>query len=337
VRPLDRFGSIKTKLGLVIVGAVLVTIGANELGYKLGFPLWFRGGIAMLLSLAMVQFLARGMTSPLREMASAARAMAEGDYDKRVIATSRDEVGELARAFNRMADDLAQVDQNRRELIANVSHELRTPIGALQAVLENLIDEVVKPDRESLESMHRQLERLSKLVEQLLDLSRLESGASPLQLRKFSAGDVLRQATEDVRTHAEHQEAKDVAFAIDVPSDLSVVADPERVHQITYNLVANAVRHSPAGGIVRIAALRDDGRVRIEVADQGPGIPADQVERVFDRFYRLDPERPNRDGGTGLGLAIARWIVELHGGDIRVESESPSGCRMVVELPQPVT
>ena len=335
MRPLDRFRSIKTKLGVVIVAAVLVTIGANELGYKLGMPLWFRGGIAMLLSLGMVQFLARGMTSPLREMASAARAMASGDYAKRVTASSRDEVGELARAFNRMADDLAHVDRTRRELIANVSHELRTPLGALQAVLENLIDGVVTPDRKSLESMHRQIERLSRLVEQLLDLSRLESGASPLQLRRFVAASVLKQATEDARAHAEQTSHNDVEFVIDVPPDLRIVADPERLHQITYNLVANAVRHSPSGGRVVVAASRTNGLVRLEVADQGPGIPTDQIDRVFDRFYRLDPARSTHDGGTGLGLAIARWIVDLHGGDIRVDAELPSGCRMVVELPQP--
>ena len=146
MRPLDRLRSIKVKLGVVIVATVAGTVVVLAVGFRLGFPLAVRTGLAALIALAIVQFLARGMTSPLREMAAAASAMARGDYGRRVTATSRDEVGELARAFNAMAAELADVDRMRRDLVANVSHELRTPIGALQALLENLVDGVEPPD-----------------------------------------------------------------------------------------------------------------------------------------------------------------------------------------------
>jgi signal transduction histidine kinase len=281
------------------------------------------------LSLLMIQLLARGMTSPLREMAAAARAMARGDYGRRVTASSRDEVGELARAFNQMAADLAEVDRMRRDLVANVSHELRTPITALQAGLENLVDGVEPPDPDRLRTMLKQAERLGRLVTQLLDLSRLESGAIPLQRSAFEVRPVLEDAADESRLHAPHVQ---VSVQVDEPG-LVADGDPERVHQVVANLLENAIRHSPTGGKVEIRARPDKGRVAIEVLDEGPGIPEEEASRVFERFYRADTARSSSAGGAGLGLAIARWIVDLHGGDIRAERRAPTGCRMVVLLP----
>ena len=180
MRPLDQLPSLKGKLSAVIGAAVVVTVAVIAGGHELRLPLVPLALLAVLLSLGMIQLLARGMTSPLREMADAARAMAKGDYGRRVTATSRDEVGELARSFNKMASELAEVDRMRRDFLANVSHELRTPIGALQAMLENLVDGVALPDETSLRTMLRQVERLSWLLEQLLDLSKLEAGTIPL-------------------------------------------------------------------------------------------------------------------------------------------------------------
>jgi signal transduction histidine kinase len=179
LRPLDFLGSIKLKLGVVIVAAVAITVAVVAVGDRLGLGPLLAGIAAVALALALVQVLAHGMTYPLREMVTAARAMARGDYGRRVTATSRDEVGELARAFNSMAAELAEVDRMRRDLVANVSHELRTPIGALRATLENMVDGVEPVERPALESMLRQVERLGALVAQLLELSKLESGAVP--------------------------------------------------------------------------------------------------------------------------------------------------------------
>ena len=331
MRPLDRLPSIKQKLGVAIVLAVGVSSLVIAAGAELGLPLVLQPVIAGAIGLAMVQVLARGMVSPLREMAEAARAMATGDHGRRVTATSRDEVGELARAFNAMAADLEEVDRVRRDLVANVSHELRTPITALQAKLENLADGVEPAAPATFDVMLRQVERLGRLVTQLLDLSRLESGAIPLQREPFAVEELLEDAAAECRLHA-----PDTPVEVSVnPPDLRVDADRERLHQVIANLLENAARHSPAGAAVHVVASRADRRapVRIEVADAGPGIPDADADRVFERFYRADAARSSDGGGAGLGLAIARWIVDLHGGSIRPERRHPTGCRMVVELP----
>jgi signal transduction histidine kinase len=271
------------------------------------------------------------MTSPLREMAEAAQAMAKGDYDQRVTATSNDEVGRLAVAFNQMAAELAETDRVRRDLVANVSHELRTPLTALQATLENLIDGVATADPRTLQTMLTQVERLGRLVAQLLDLSRLEAGTVPLDRQAFAVAPVLAHAVRE-----QELSAPGIEIVMDVDDQgLAADGDPERIHQVVANLLENAVRHSPAGAAVQVRARRSDTGVTIEVVDEGPGIAADDVARVFERFYRADSARASSDGGAGLGLAIARWIVDLHGGDIHPERRVPHGCRMVVTLPNP--
>ncbi len=332
-RPLDRFGSLKIKLGIVIVCAVGVTVLVVIVGAWVGLPLLVCGVIAGLLSLGMIQLLARGMTSPLRDMASATRAMARGEYDRRVIESSRDEVGELARAFNRMAAELAEVDRMRKDLIANVSHELRTPLTALQATLENIVDGVAPADQATLQTMHAQTQRLGRLVEQLLDLSRLESGSVPLNLQPFAVKPMLEQTVRESELSPDRGDRIAIRLAVE-PADLVVVGDAERVHQVVTNILHNALRHSPSDGSIEVMARTNSNGVRIEVSDEGPGIPTEEAGRVFERFYRSDQARTSRDGGSGLGLAIAKWIVDMHGGDIRAEPRMPHGCRIVVTLPK---
>jgi len=329
-RPLDPLPSIKLKLGFVIAAAVAVTIFVFWVGIKIGIWPSASGVLAGLVAMGIVWWLSRGMTSPLREMAVAADAMARGDYSRRVTSTSHDEVGALAHAFNDMAAELAQTDRMRRDLVANVSHELRTPITALQVQLENLADGVADPDPESFRTMVLQVERLGRLVKQLLDLSRLEAGTVPLDRAEFRVEPLLEHAVREQQLHG-----PTVEVAVDVePDDLTADGDPERVHQVVANLLENAVRFSPRGGVVEVRARRHDGGVVIEVLDEGPGIAEADRARVFDRFERLDPARASTDGGAGLGLAIARWIVDLHGGEIHPESRDPHGCRMVVTLPR---
>jgi signal transduction histidine kinase len=329
MRPLDQLRTIKGKLGVVIVGAVIAAVGALVVTNRLDIPLKVSAPLAALGALVVVQLLARGMTSPLREMARAAAAMAKGDYSQRVRASSRDEVGQLATAFNRMAAELAETDRVRRDLVANVSHELRTPIAALQAVLENLVDGVDEPDPATLKTMLRQTERLSRLAAQLLDLSRLESGAVALRRRPVALGELVGQAVEEAGPLATGVE---LSWRVEPPW-LELHGDPERLHQVVTNLLENAIRFSPEGGEVQVTAAQDAGLVRLEVSDEGPGIPPEQAARVFERFTRLDQARSSRDGGAGLGLAIVRWVVELHGGRVSARSGPDGGCRMVVTLP----
>ena len=333
--PLDRIPSIKMKLGIVIVAAVAMTATLVVLGSRTRLPLWACGVIAVGLALAMVQFLARGMTAPLRQMAAAAGEMAEGRPANPVATTSRDEVGQLAHSFNLMAGELAEVDRERRELIANVSHELRTPISALRAVLENIVDGVEPPDPRTLQTMLEQVDRLGRLVAQLLDLSRLEAGESAIESRPFAVAPVLEAAVREAQIGRGRPGMQGVRVQLSVePPSLEASGDPERIHQVVANLLENALRHSPGGARVAIGAFAPaDGVVELTVADEGPGIPAGEEDRVFERFYRSDSAHAS-DGGTGLGLAIARSIVDLHGGRIRAEQRRPRGCRMVVVLPR---
>ena len=328
-RPLDPLPTLKLKLSVVILAAVAVTVVVFWAGVRIGVWPSVSGVVAGALALAVVWFRARGMTSPLREMVRATESMARGDFSRRVTVTSRDEIGTLARSFNLMASELAETDRVRRDLVANVSHKLRTPITALQAVLENLVDGVEPPDPETLRTMLAQVERLGRLVQQLLDLSRLESGGVPLDRRPFELAPMLDHALRETRLHAGA-----VRLTVSVePPHLTLDADSERLHQVVANLVENAVRHSPPHSDVVVSARGSGNAVRIEVSDEGPGIPEADATRVFERFYRADSARSSDHGGAGLGLAIARWIVDLHNGEVHVESRSPHGCRMVVTIP----
>ena len=330
LRPLDPVRSIKAKLGILVVVSVSFAGSFTAIGVSIGIRARYVVLTATVLSLIVTQFLAHGMTSPLRRMTAAARAMAAGDYSRRIRATSQDEVGELANAFNQMAADLEAADRQRRELIANVSHELRTPISALRAVLENVVDGVTDPDDAAVKAALSQTERLGRLVGELLDLSRLEAGAVPLDVSDFEMRPFLTRAVDEV---AAAGRPVDFAMSVD-PPDLTARADQARLHQVVANLLDNAAKHSPAGGEVRVGArVRPGGGVRIEVADEGPGIPAGLRQRVFERFTRGgDTGDQPTGGGTGLGLAIARWAVELHGGTIEV-APSARGALIRVDLP----
>ncbi len=326
--PLEGVGSIKAKLGLLVGASIVVAAVVSQIGDRAGVPAWLTVPVTIVAALAATQWLARGMTAPLREMTRAAALMAGGDYSRRVTATADDEVGRLARAFNSMADDISSADRQRRELVAMVSHELRTPLTAQRALLENLADGVVRDPETALRAALTQSERLSGLVTDLLDLSRIEGGAAPLALGPVHVAQLLDQV---VAEPAAGREGVRVETTVE-PVDLVVTADEGRLAQVVTNLLDNAVRHSPEGGIVRVRAARaGQGRWVLEVTDDGPGIPAERSSDAFAPFGTLDPA----GGGTGLGLAIARWVCELHGGSIDLVRPAPGqvGTRIRADLP----
>jgi signal transduction histidine kinase len=330
IRPLDPVHSIRTKLGVLVAVTIGVAAVLTAVGIGQGLSPVYTVPVVVLGALAVTRVLARGMTSPLREMTAAARAMARGDYTRRVRASSRDEVGQLAHAFNRMAADLEAADRQRRDLVANVSHELRTPISALQAVLENLVDGVTTPDDVTLRAALEQTERLGRLVEQLLDLSRVESGSVPLDLETFDVAGLLAAAVRE-----SEMTGRPVRHVVAVqPEGLRVRADEERLRQLLANLLDNAGRHSPPDGTVTVSARASNAAerlLRLEVADEGPGIAPHDRGHVFERFIRGGAAQ---DGGTGLGLAIARWVTDLHDGTIEVtDTEGVRGCTISVVLP----
>jgi len=318
----------------LVTAAVLATAGMtwvglqNQLGPSRTWPLAVAAGLIV------TQVLAHGMTRPLRQMTEAAQAMAKGEYSVRVDATSSDEVGELARAFNTMAEDLAQADQLRREMIANVSHELRTPVAALQAELENMVDGVTTPDPGTLELLLAQTRRLSRLVTDILDLSRLEADVVQLDLEEIRLDTFLTEAVAAARLVASGQ-GRALLFVTEVkPRDLTMTVDVERLHQVAANLLSNAIGFSPQDGVITLRAGVSGRWIQIDVVDQGPGIAPAERQHVFERFARGKPAGPGRaTGGSGLGLAIARWAVHLHAGTIDVV-DSADGCVVRVRLPK---
>jgi two-component system sensor histidine kinase BaeS len=327
-RPLDAIGSIKVKLGLLVVASVVAAALIGAAGAGSGVPLLLALPVAIALALGVTQLLAAGMVAPLREMTTVAQAMARGDYSGRIETQASDEVGRLAKAFNSMADDLATVDRERRELVATVSHEIRTPLAGLTALLENLADGVVPTDGPHLADALEQAERLGALVSDLLELSRLDAGTARLDVQPIVLRDLVTATARAIAAGG-----RDVRVDVQVPEQLSLAGDPMRLRQLVSNLLDNAARHGPSGGTVLVTGGAVDGEVWLEVADSGPGVaPADR-ERAFERFGTLADSQVG--GGTGLGLAIARWVATLHGGSLRFVDPTPghAGARLRLELP----
>lgn len=327
MKPLQRIGSVKLKLGLLIVAAVGVSAAMSQIGFRLGWPIWVRPIVALFVSLVFVGLLSRGMTSPLRQMAAATRVMARGDTVEPIETRSRDEIGELARAFNSMTDELDALETERRALVANAAHELRTPIAGLQATLENVRDGVTTPTPEVLDLLSDQADRLGHIVNELLDLSRLEAVDHPIRMERIGVADIIDPAVSTATG-----DRSDISPTIRTDDDLVVIGDASLLGRLVTNLVRNAVLHGDADTIA-VSAARDGPYVTISVSDRGPGLSLPDPGRVFDRFVRGDRSRSEDRPGTGLGLAISQAIAQRHGGRIEVHDLEPSGCRFTVTLP----
>lgn len=284
---------------------------------------------AALLSLILAVTLAQALTRPLRELTEATRAVAQGDLGQKVTVRSRDELGELAQAFNQMSHDLARSQEQRRQMTADIAHDLRTPLSLILGHAEALRDGVLSPTQEALEVIHDEAERLNRLVEDLRTLSLAEAGELLLTLRPVAPALLLERAANAYRQRARQRQA---ALRLETSPDLAEInVDPDRIGQVLANLLDNALRHTPPGGEVWLKAENSRGWARLTVQDSGPGIEAEALPRIFERFYRADKSRQR--GGSGLGLAIARSIVEAHHGRIWAENAPGRGARFCFELP----
>jgi histidine kinase len=272
--------------------------------------------VAVLISL----LFSRRILQPLREIMQASHRISEGHYDERVQVGGADELGQLAERFNQMAEKLHQVEAMRRQLIGDVSHELRTPLTAIKGSMEGLIDGVLPASDETYQQIHQEADRLNRLVDDLQELSRVESGAYELDLRPTQIAPLLETLLKRFR---QQFGTKRIGLDLDLPAGLpSVLADEHRILQVLTNLTANALQYTPAGGTVAISAARTNGAIRITVRDTGAGIAPEHLTHLFDRFYRVDKSRSRAaGGGSGIGLTIAKHLVEAHGGKIWVESE----------------
>ena len=348
-----RLGSLRLRLvltyliGLVVVLANVVVASVQMFlsDHDLTLLLLVLG-FAAAISAAFGYTMATALTAEIDRLVGAANRLAEGDLDIRVRARGSDEVARLAGAFDHMASELQAaferergLEAGRRDLIAAVSHDLRTPLATTQAMIEALMDGVVTEPAEVQRYfglIRGEVQHLGRLIDDLFELSQIESGAIRLELAPTQIGELVAQTMD-----AYHARARERGVAVESlvePGLPTLTADAGRLQRVLRNLVDNGLRFAPPGGRVRVEARRDAGDVRVTVADTGPGIAPDDLERIFDRFYRGERARSRSEGGSdsvgaGLGLAIARALVNAHGG--RIWAERPTGGGAVFQLTLP--
>jgi signal transduction histidine kinase len=288
------------------------------------------GGLALLVAL----FFGYQLLRPVGALTRAARAMAGGDLGQQVKVKGTDELADLGRAFNRMAETLQRSEQNRRSMTADIAHELRTPIAVQRAHLEALQDGVYQLTAENLQPVLDQTELLARLVDDLRTLALADSGELHLEREPVQPIDLARRVIERFRPEADNRQVE-LSMEGAETGYPEVNVDARRIEQILNNLVGNALRYTPPGGQIRISIAKSEKKLILRVADNGPGIPAEALDHLFERFYRADRSRSREEGGTGLGLAIARQLAVAHGGDLTVCNCPAGGAEFSLELPLP--
>lgn len=308
--------------------------GENERAFaaSLTRALALAGLISAVLASLIGFFLARKIVRPVESLTRAAREMENGDLNCRVEVSSKDEIGELARAFNSMADNLARLEQLRSDMVSDVAHELRTPLTNIRCRLEAVQDRLVEPDSETINSIYEEAILLNRLVDDLQDVALAEAGQMCLWLEQTSVQDVITQAVSALQPRFA---SGGWSIKIEIPNRCpDVFADPQRLGQILRNLLVNAAQHTPPEGTIIVSAVApNDSEVEFSVKDTGDGIAPEDLPFVFERFYRADQSRSRATGGSGLGLAIVKQIVLTHGGHIRVESKTGAGTKIIFTIP----
>jgi signal transduction histidine kinase len=294
---------------------------------------WLTAGLVALAAVGLSLLLARQIAKPVRALTAAARRMGSGDFDQRVPVRTRDELGELAEAFNSMAEAVGRQEMLRRQLAADIAHELRTPLSVIQADLEAMLDGIRPLRTKEIADVHQETRLLIRLVADLQDLSLAEAGQLPLKKEPTDLGVLARASVARFSSRAEE---KEIRLTVDTPDNLPPVeADQDRISQVLGNLLDNALRHAPPRGevTVKLESDAEQGRVQLTVHDTGPGIPTEHLPNVFERFYRADRARSRVAGGSGIGLAVVKQLVKAHGGQIWAESPTGGGTSFALMLP----
>ena len=292
--------------------------------------LWWIGFLFAGMGLVVSYFLSGNITRPLRQLSQAAEKIRQGHLKQEVPVETQDEVGQLAAVFNQMSAELAANESNRQEFLANIAHELKTPLAVLQGHLESMLDGVEEPEPEKLFSMQEEVMRLTRLVGDLRDLSLAQVHQLELHLQPVDLGEKAERAAELLEPLLEE---KRLHFVKNMAPSLPVrQLDPDRVNQILYNLITNAIRYTHPGTAILLQTEPVGKRVRLIIADEGPGIAPEDLDHIFEQFYRGDKSRNRASGGSGIGLSLAKNFVEAQGGTITARNRKEGGAEFVVEL-----
>ena len=279
---------------------------------------------ATAVAIVLAFLVSRRITTPLERLTAAVETMARGAKPAHVAVTGRDEIAQLAQAFNAMADALAQQQELRRRLVSDVAHELRTPLTNLRCELEGIQDGLAAPDAARIASLHEEVLHLDRIVADLHDLAIADAGGLQLRRERIDLAATVARAADAFAGASRPVE-------VTAAADVFVTADPVRIGQVVRNLLSNALRH--ARGAVRVTVTRGEREAIVSIADDGPGIAAEHLPRVFERFYRVDDARSRAAGGAGLGLAIVKQMVELHGGRVWAENAPQGGAVFTFAIP----
>lgn len=293
-------------------------------------------GMAVLVTgLAASYVVARSITVPLRNLSRAAEQIEHGNFDQKVPVETKDEVGHLAAIFNRMAETLSVNTNLRRQFLANIAHELRTPLAIIQGHLEGMLDSVIEPSKEQLSSLHEEAIRLNRLITDLRDISLAEVRQLALEKSMTDVNQIVGRAVYMLKPLADEKCIRVICTLDESLPEIAV--DSGRVSQVFYNIIVNAIRYSAPQSIVNITTVQIEmaGRswFKVSVTDHGSGIAEEDIPYIFDHFYRGDKSRDRKSGGSGLGLAIVKQLVEIHGGQVTVESKLGEGSIFQILLP----
>ncbi|MBB6287215.1 MULTISPECIES: sensor histidine kinase efflux regulator BaeS [unclassified Pseudomonas] len=290
------------------------------------------GVFSLLLAMLIAWWIARTLLEPVKRVAAATHRLASGDYGSRVAVASDDEVGQLSRDFNQLAYTLERNEKMRREFMADVSHELRTPLSVLRGELEAIEDGVRSLDQSSMKSLQGEVSMLSKLVDDLYELSLADVGALTYRKAPCRLNDLLENS---LAMYRERFTARQLQIDLELPRQpVELLADASRLQQLFSNLLENAVRYTDVNGTLRISVGVDRDTVRIDFLDSGPGVSASQLPRLFERFYRGESSRNREHGGAGLGLAICRSIANAHDGSLIADHSPYGGLWLILRLPR---
>lgn len=290
----------------------------------------FAALIALIIAMVMGAIFARTIAAPVKKITNAAKALKEGDYSARTGMTGSDEIARLGNMFDLMADSVESNRKLERRLVTDVAHELRTPLMAIQSTVEAMIDGIFKPDAERLETLNSEVQRLSRLVDALLKLSRLESRTKPIEQKKVDLTEMLSSV---VQTHQAYIHDAGLNLEFEYDPHVYVFGDADLLRQATANLISNAVRYTPEGGTITIMARKGDLMGQIVVKDTGIGLTPEEAKLVFQRFWRADSGRARATGGLGIGLSVVKEIVEQHNGWVRVEGRPNEGACFTIYIP----